>query len=406
MQAAGIIVEYNPFHNGHYYHINETKKQTQSNCIVAVMSGHFLQRGEPALVSKWARTTMALKGGADLVIELPYAFSTQQADSFATGAISLLDALHVQSLCFGSENGHIDEFIQTTSLLQEHEEKLSLLTKKAMQQGYSYPKASSLAFQTLSHEKAESINLSQPNNILGLSYVKAINNLHASIKPHTITRIQSQYHDTELSDTSIASATSIRNALFSRSSSLSDISYHVPDFTLALLEDYFKAYHTFHHWENYFSFLKYKLLTMTAEHLQQIYEIEEGIEHRLLDYIKEAQSFHEFIDKVKTKRYTWTRLQRICTHILTHTTKEQMTFTKSHGADYIRILGMSQTGRTYLKKIKKQVELPLVSTVSQCDIPSLALDIQATNVYSMSLTEPYRTSLMLKEYNTPPILLP
>ncbi|MBM7701754.1 nucleotidyltransferase [Metabacillus iocasae] len=404
MQAAGIIVEYNPFHNGHYYHMNEAKKQTHSDCIVAVMSGHFLQRGEPALISKWTRTAMALKGGADLVIELPYAFSTQQADTFAKGAVSILQALHVEALCFGSENGHIDEFIQTASFSQQHKSELSLLIKKAMQQGFSYPKASSLALQTILQEKEVSLNLSQPNNILGLSYVKAINNLHASIKPHTITRIQSQYHDTELSDTSIASATSIRKALFSGSKCITDIANHVPHFTLSLLQEYVQTYGCFHDWENYFSFLKYKLLTMTPNQLQEVYEVEEGIEYRLLDYIKEAPSFYSFIEKVKTKRYTWSRLQRICTHILTHTTKEQMAFTHDSVAPYIRVLGMSQLGRTYLKNVKKKVDIPIVSTVSKSNIPSIALDIKATNSYSMILQEPHRTELMLKEYNTPPIL--
>ncbi|MER2258537.1 MAG: nucleotidyltransferase family protein, partial [Priestia megaterium] len=193
MQAVGIIVEYNPFHNGHAYHLQQAKQQTGADCVIAVMSGHFLQRGEPALVSKWSRTRMALAAGADLVVELPYAFSTQKAETFASGAISILESLRADFICFGSENGNIDSFTRTADLLEAHESELSALIQQEMKKGNSYPKAASNAFLQL-FTKAP-IDLSQPNNVLGMSYVAAIKKQHASIKPYTITRIQSHYHD-------------------------------------------------------------------------------------------------------------------------------------------------------------------------------------------------------------------
>lgn len=399
MQAVGIIVEYNPFHNGHAYHLQQAKQQTGADCVIAVMSGHFLQRGEPALVSKWSRTRMALAAGADLVVELPYAFSTQKAETFASGAISILESLHADFVCFGSENGNIDSFTRTADLLEAHESELSALIQQEMKKGNSYPKAASNAFLQLFTEAP--IDLSQPNNVLGMSYVAAIKKQHASIKPYTITRIQSHYHDDSLSSSFISSATSIRKAIFD-SSSHGDLSKHMPVSTANELTAYKQAHGQFHHWEHYFPFLKYKLLTTPLYDLQRIYEIEEGIEHRLLSYISSATSFEDFLTKVKTKRYTRTRLQRMCVHLLTNTTKSEM----QQADPYIRLLGMSKTGQGYLKTIKKKLSLPIVSTVSQCKLKEIDIDIKATHVYSMPFQEPLRSQFMKQEYTQPPIIWP
>ena len=151
MQAVGIIVEYNPFHNGHAYHLQQAKQQTGADCVIAVMSGHFLQRGEPALVSKWSRTRMALAAGADLVVELPYAFSTQKAETFASGAISILESLHADFVCFGSENGNIDSFTRTADLLEAHESELSALIQQEMKKREQLSKSSFQCFLTAFH---------------------------------------------------------------------------------------------------------------------------------------------------------------------------------------------------------------------------------------------------------------
>ncbi|TYR82618.1 nucleotidyltransferase [Priestia megaterium] len=402
MQAVGIIVEYNPFHNGHAYHLEQAKKQTESDCVIAVMSGHFLQRGEPALVSKWSRTKMALDAGADLVIELPYSFSTQKADTFASGAVSILDQLEVHSLCFGSEHGNIESFLDIIKLLEIHEQELSLQIQHEIKKGNSYPKAVSLALSHIISEPV-ALNLTQPNNILGLSYVKAIKKQLASIKPHTITRIQSHYHDEELSSSSITSATSIRHALFQSSLDVNELANYMPQHVLTSLMDYKKTFGTFHTWEHYFPFLKYRLMTMSPASLQEIYEIEEGIEYRLLSSIKEATSFEDFINKVKTKRYTRTRLQRMCVHILTDTSKEQMQPDQS-SCSYIRLLGMSAIGRKYINHIKKRSSVPIVSTVSQYKLEDLLIDVKATDVYSLALNEPIRSTFLKQEYTLPPIM--
>lgn len=403
MQAVGIIVEYNPFHNGHFYHVQQSKKKTGADCVVAVMSGHFLQRGEPALVSKWARTKMALAGGADLVIELPFAFAAQQADLFASGAMSILAALNVDSFCFGSENGDIQTFLEAEHFYRIHEEQVSSHVQHALKEGMSYPKAMSLALKKVGESK-QLLDLSQPNNILGYAYIKAMIQHHYTMSPHTIARIESHYHDETLSSSTVTSATSIRKALFSENADLQVINRYMPESTERYLHDYASTYGLYHQWEHYFPYLKYTLLSIDPERLQDIYGIEEGIEYRLLHYIKQSRTFSEFMQSIKNKRYTWTRLQRMCVHILTHTTKNQMETTlKERTAAYIRLLGMSKKGQAYLKEQKKKLHLPLVSTVSKFHHPQLEQDIKATNVYSSALNEPAQSEFLFQEYRTPPI---
>jgi predicted nucleotidyltransferase len=405
MKAVGIIVEYNPFHNGHFYHVQQSRKRTGADCVIAVMSGHFLQRGEPALVSKWARTKMALGGGVDIVIELPYAFSTQQADLFASGAMSILSALNVDSFCFGSENGDIQSFLQAERFYRMHREKVSLYAQKALEEGFSYPKAMSLALKAVGASE-DLLDLSQPNNILGYAYIKALVQKNYPIKPYTIARIQSHYHDEELSSSTVTSATSIRKALFAKKANLQTVVPYIPESTEKYLRDYLLTYGLYHEWENYFPYLKYKLLTMTPRQLQEIYEIEEGIEYRLLHYIKQSKTFSEFIQSVKNKRYTWTRLQRMCVHILNHTTKEQMeTVLNEQTASYIRLLGMTKKGQSYLKLQKKKIGLPFISTLSKFHHLQLEQDIKATSIYGLALPEPARSEFLFNEYRIPPILV-
>lgn len=335
--------------------MQQTKKLTQSDIIIAVMSGPFLQRGEPALISKWYRTKMALANGVDLVVELPYVFATQKAETFANGAISILNALRVSEICFGSEDGQIENFYNTISIQKNEEETFNCLVKQFMDAGNSYAKATSDAFShILTSEK--NIDMSQPNNILGFQYMKAILSQNSSIQAQTIKRFASHYHDETFNDQHIASATSIRKQLFSEEGSFTTIEPFLPQATTSLLANYKQNYGILHNWEQYFSFFKYRLMTMSPGDLRHIYEIEEGLEHRILSKIQNSSSFYSFMEALKTKRYTWTRLQRACTHILTNTTKEDIRSANiEQHAPYIRLLGMSQKGQTYLSKNKKKI---------------------------------------------------
>ncbi|ASZ67656.1 TPA: nucleotidyltransferase [Bacillus cereus] len=398
-----MVVEYNPFHNGHLYHVQQTKKLTQSDIIIAVMSGPFLQRGEPALISKWYRTKMALANGVDLVVELPYVFATQKAETFANGAISILNALRVSEICFGSEDGQIENFYNTISIQKNEEETFNCLVKQFMDAGNSYAKATSDAFShILTSEK--NIDMSQPNNILGFQYMKAILSQNSSIQAQTIKRFASHYHDETFNDQHIASATSIRKQLFSEEGSFTTIEPFLPQATTSLLANYKQNYGILHNWEQYFSFFKYRLMTMSPGDLRHIYEIEEGLEHRILSKIQNSSSFYSFMEALKTKRYTWTRLQRACTHILTNTTKEDIRSANiEQHAPYIRLLGMSQKGQTYLSKNKKKIELPILTHTKTFDHAALDIEKKANSVYFSIMHEPLRTQLLKQDITHHPI---
>ncbi|MFZ7933129.1 nucleotidyltransferase [Bacillus thuringiensis] len=383
--------------------MQETKKLTQSDIIIAVMSGPFLQRGEPALISKWYRTKMALANGVDLVVELPYVFATQKAETFANGAISILNALRVSEICFGSEDGQIENFYNTISVQKNKEETFNCLVKQFMDAGNSYAKATSDAFShILTSEK--NIDMSQPNNILGFQYMKAILSQNSSIQAQTIKRFASHYHDETFNDQHIASATSIRKQLFSEEGSFTTIEPFLPQATTSLLANYKQNYGILHNWEQYFSFFKYKLMTMSSGDLRHIYEIEEGLEHRILSKIQNSSSFYSFMEALKTKRYTWTRLQRACTHILTNTTKEEIRSANiEQHAPYIRLLGMSQKGQTYLSKNKKKIELPILTHTKTFDHAALDIEKKANSVYFSIMHEPLRTQLLKQDITHHPI---
>ncbi|WP_342430494.1 nucleotidyltransferase [Neobacillus sp. FSL H8-0543] len=403
MKAVGIIVEYNPFHNGHSYHLQAAKEVAQADIVIAVMSGNFLQRGEPALVSKWYRTKMALLGGVDIVIELPYQFASQKAETFANGAISILDAIGCQALCFGSESGNISSFLETIDFLAVNQDIYDENIKRFIQTGVSYPKALSLSFQAMSSTN-HLVDLAKPNNILGYQYIKALKQQKSLIKPLTIRRKNADYHDEHFATETIASATSIRKALFSANMNKSSINQYVPVETSQLLIEYHDRFGTFHEWENYWHLLKFRILQSSPEELREIYEVEEGLENRLLAVALESSSFKEFMGKLKTKRYTWTRLQRMCVHILTNTKKEDMA-TTNEKASYLRLLGMTADGKEYLKKSKSHISLPLISKLSAYKQKEILLDIKASQVYSLGVGNLLANELIHQEYRQPPIIV-
>ncbi|WAA10616.1 nucleotidyltransferase [Fervidibacillus albus] len=400
MKCAGIVVEYNPFHNGHLYHLRKTVEKSGADCIIAVMSGNFLQRGEPALVSKFSRTKMALKAGVDLVVELPYAFATQKAETFAFGSVQTLTNLGSQFICFGSESGSIHSFYRTIQFIDENQEEFNRHVQNLMKTGVSYPKACSNAFHSLNPSE-EMIDLSKPNNILGYQYIRAIEKQNRSIIPLTIKRIQSDYHENELSPQGISSATSIRKSLFSNSQL--SIEGQVPNSTWDELLRFKEEYGTFANWERFWPFLQYRLMNSRPDELRTIYEVEEGLEHRLIANAKEASSFQSFMEKVKTKRYTWTRLQRVCTHILTNASKEEVE-TGAEKIKYVRILGFNERGREYLRKNKKSFPIPIVSKISSGIEGTMNLDIKASRMYAFGFDGHARQKLIRQEFAQPPLI--
>ncbi|GGA83798.1 nucleotidyltransferase [Ornithinibacillus halotolerans] len=403
MNVCGLIVEYNPFHNGHVYHVNQAKEQTNADIIIAVMSGSFLQRGEPAIIDKYHRAKAAITSGVDIVVELPYVFAVQSSNLFAKGSILTLNELGVNSICFGSESGNIHYFTEGYRKLSTHEHAYKKELKQQLNKGISFPTASKIAYETIGLDTSN-FNLSQPNNILGFSYVKAILDNNLSITPHTITRINSGYHETEITS-SIASATSIRKQLFEHHANIQQLEHTMPQITLNQLRTYQENATLLHNWEKYFTLLHYRVMTMSIQELSLIHDIEEGLEYRIKKTAQEATSFSDWVKRIKTKRYTWTRIQRIFVHILTNTNKTEISqHTSNSSVPYVRLLGMNNNGRAYLNQQKKQMEVPLLTKLSHNQHPMLTIEERATHAYYSILPIDNRYSLLNQEMKGPVIV--
>ncbi|MCT2538074.1 nucleotidyltransferase [Aquibacillus koreensis] len=403
MKACGLIVEYNPFHNGHQYHLDQAKKVTNADCMIAVMSGNFLQRGEPAIIDKYARTKIALQQGVDIVIELPFVYAVQHSDLFARGAIMTLDALKTSTVCFGSEHGEVNDFIEAYHILELHKDQFHKDLKEELTTGKSFPEASKNAYSTIGLTKGK-VDLSQPNNILGFGYVKGIFQTNTPITPVTIKRYKNDFHDQDIAH-SIASATSIRKELLAYGKLTSKAVSTLPDMTQKALDQYLLSNGIWHEWEKYFPLLQYRVLTMSHEELRTIHGVNEGIEHRLKRTASQVDSFKNWMETLKTKRYTWTRLQRVFVHILTNTKKDLIqSLLHADEAPYVRLLGMTQKGRAYLKEKKKQIEQPIITGFKKDPGPVLQAEERATDAYYSILPSKQKLKLRKQELE-PPIIL-
>ena len=360
MKAIGIIAEYNPFHNGHLYHINKIKELYPGYSIVLVMTGNFNERGIPSILDKFKRCNIALTHGVDLVIELPYPFATQSADYFAYGAITLLEKLNVERLVFGSESDNVEslELIAKTQINNSEFERLVKIYSKF---GNNYPTAVSNALLDLTGKKIDT-----PNDLLGVSYIKTILKNNYKIKYETIKRINN-YHDLELGE-EMSSATAIREALKNNKS----IEKNVPKDTL-------KYYTDLHFIDDYFDILKYKIIT---ENDLSIYQtVEEGIDKLLKKQITMANNYSELISLVKSKRYTYNKISRMLLHILCNFTKEKANLFKN--ISYIRILGFNDNGKSYLNCVKKNIDIPIISKITRNKDPMLEFELDTTNIYNI-----------------------
>jgi Predicted nucleotidyltransferase len=361
MRILGIVVEYNPFHNGHIYHIQQAKKLIHPDYTIAVMSSSFVQRGEPAIIDKWTRSHLAVEFGVDLVIELPFVYACQSADYFAKGAMFLLNAIGVTDLCFGSEDGNIETFIDIAKMIDEHHLQYQSLIKEAMNQGFRYPDACNQALKSLFQKEVKT-----PNDLLGLSYVKEIYFHHYPIQPHCIKRTN-DYHGKKLHP--IASASAIRKAITQKE----DISTCLPH------NDYYQK--DIYLLDDFFPFLKYQILTSTSDDLRKYHLVEEGLENKLIKQIIHCHSMEEFIQSLLSKRYTRPRIQRMLIHILMKNTKEDIQ--KTLELDYVRILAMNSHGKEYLHQIKKECPYTLLTNFSKHKHPALDIEYKATKLLSL-----------------------
>jgi predicted nucleotidyltransferase len=407
-----MIVEYNPLHNGHVHHFEQTRTVCGADAVVAVMSGHFLQRGEPAVVNKWARAEMALRMGVDLVLELPVAFSVQPAEWFAFGAVS---ALHfsgvVDALCFGSESGTLDWMVPLARMLAHEPESLRAKLQTGLKSGLSYPAAfSAAAAELVPNVPAEW--LAQPNNTLGLHYLIALERLNSPIRPLTIPRIKAGYNDETLTDRRIASATALRRRIERNEGRLdAALADYVPPASFAILEREFREGRGPVTWESFAHPLFHALLTSSAEELRDVQEVAEGLEYRIMSAIRVLDdapfpSVERLLAELKTRRYTRTKLQRMLTRILLRHRKTMWNAgVLRRGVPYLRVLGFSRTGRELLKRMKRSAAVPVVTRVARADSsPFLQLDIRASSVYALAYRNPGRRDV-LRDYAEPPLRL-
>ena len=377
--AVGVIAEYNPFHNGHMYHLKKIKEMFPNEEIIAVISSSFTQRGEPSIINKWDKTDICLKAGIDLVIELPYVFSTESADYFSYGALTILEKLGVDKFVFGSDTNDIDIFKKIVDI-QLNNEDFDKLVKIYLKFGNNYPTALSLALKDLDGEV-----LTLPNDLLGISYVKIIKENNYKIKPFCIKRT-SDYNSLSI-DNNISSATAIRKALEENK----DVSSLVPDFVL-------EKFSELHFKEDYFKFLKYKI--MLDDNLERYQTVDEGLGFKLKKEIISSTSYDELIEKIKSKRYTQNRINRMLNHILCNFTKEKKS--KCQNLEYIRILGFNDKGQTFINKNKKKCDLPIISNFSKNKSVMMEQEFIATLVYASILDEKRKKELIEKEYKYHP----
>jgi predicted nucleotidyltransferase len=420
MRTLGIIAEYNPFHNGHLYHLSKSKETTGADYVIAVISGNFLQRGEPAIVNKWARAEMALNAGIDLVIEIPFAFSTQDANGFALGAIKLLDSLRVVDfISFGCETEHLDTLYYISNFLHAEPPEFKELIKSKSKKGYEYPKARAQAICEyheifgINHlEKISPLELSKilnyPNNILALEYIKYLLILNSKIKPIPIKRIEASYHQKTI-DGKISSATSIRNEIFnitnySKSNTLSlnnKIKSVIPLSTYSILKKEFKEGRGPITIDSYEQYILGILRRMPLEEIFHTHGVTEGLENRIKNISLKSNTIEDLINSIKTRRYTRTKIQRIILHIMMNLSKKDVITFNNCGPLYFRILGFSKKGKFLLKTIKKNSSLPLINKLSnflreinfnkdnyqKILFKMLNFDILSTDIYTLGYKE-------------------
>lgn len=390
--VLGIICEYNPFHNGHLYHLNEAKKITNSDYSVAVISGNFSQRGEPSIVDKWTRAEMALKCGVDLVIELPTIYSISSAENFAYGAVKILDSLNlVDYLAFGSECGDItilDDIVQV--LIDEPKAYKTLLTHE-LSTGVSFPKAREKALMMyLGNVRRFANILSSPNNILGIEYMKALKKQDSLIHSITFKRQESEHNNNVFSSSSrFASGTAIRENCFS--SDINKLQKYMPEDSFYLLEDCLKKGNYVKNLSCFDKEILYTLRKMTISEIANLPDVSEGLEYLLKDAANSCNSVIELLALINTKRYTKTRIQRILLYAILGFTKDDIQISKKI-SPYIRILGFNEKGKKIISEsTKMNPKLNLITSPKKfIDTSSnknlkhlLEKDIWASNVYTL-----------------------
>ncbi|MEG2839006.1 MAG: nucleotidyltransferase [Lachnospiraceae bacterium] len=413
MKIVGLVTEYNPFHNGHQYHIEKSLEVTGADAAIVVMTGNYVQRGTPAIMPKHLRTQVALEAGVSVVLELPVCYSTGSAEYFATGAISLFEKLGcIDSVCFGTECGDYDILNSIAHILVEEPIAYKERLKHYLKRGDSFPLARQKALKEYQNDNTLDQILEQPNNILGIEYLKTLYQTNSTITPYVIQRKEADYHDMELGST-YSSASAIRRLLAFSGNTVhvdADMEYdepiltdiltrleeQVPKTCIHLLEENHRIRYPIY--SNDFSLLlKYKLLTETRDSLLQYVDITKELANRIINHVNNFISFEQFCDLLKTRAFTYTRISRALLHILLDIKKESMTSYSSHGYHaYAHVLGFREDAISVLTTISATSTIPIITKLTATDaldqlgLQMLQQDIHASNLYETVITDKFK----------------
>lgn len=384
MKTAGIVAEYNPFHRGHRFHIEETRERTGAECIVAVMSGNFVQRGEPALFNKWLRAEAAVRGGADLVIELPVVYSCSGAEMFAKGAVEILDRLEeIDWISFGTEESPGDILEEAADIFAEESRELSEAIKENMKEGYSYAAARSRAAEKTGGKRIAEL-ISRPNNILAVEYIKQLKRLGSSIKPLPVERKGAGYYG-ENPEKGFAGAGRLRDILRD-GYGIEEIFKYMPEETYGMYENAHMCFP-----EDMYSLAAYKIVSESAEALAGTDGVVEGLENRAKKALAESIDLESLIQGIKSRRYSRTSIQRMLVRIVLGIKSADMEEFRKCGESYARVLAFSETGAKFIREVKKKdrsgIEIITNINREKPDSPTLRrmleYDIRASEIYDL-----------------------
>ncbi len=382
MKTLGIICEYNPFHKGHEYQINKAKELSGADAVVCVMSGSFVQRGDVSVFDKFTRANSAVFSGADLVVELPAAYSLSCAENFAKGGISILNALGADYIAFGAECGNLKKLSDVSDALLNETAEFKEVLSQNLKKGLSYQASRDISLKEVFN--VDSSVLKKPNNALAVEYLKSIKKTNSSLECILIKRKGKGYNDKTLSEDSFSSATAIREAIKENGIN-TDLKTHIPEKALFVYETALKSGISPVFLSDLNDIIMYRLRTISKEEFKNINDVSEGIENRIIDGARKFSDVSDVIDYASGKRYTKSRISRIILNALLSVTKNDLT-----DINYIRVLSMSEVGSKLLKEKKNSCPVPIITKLASFnkdEFKLLKFDLLANDIYSLFSSE-------------------
>lgn len=381
MKVLGLVLELNPFHNGHEYFINEAINVVKPDVTIAIISSSFAMRGEAMVMDKWEKSKILLSYGIDIVLELPFLGSVASADYFCYNSIKTLTDFNITDLAFGVELQKLDKIIKMKDIINNQE--FSSLVKKYIDLGNAYSTSNIKALKEFTDDQELIDNFSLPNNTLAIGYLNAIEKINKDVRINLIKRIKNNYYDEEITDSKINSATSIRKLLANDL----DISNYVPI-------NLYKYHNPEEINKNMFNLLKYIFNIRDINSLNNILGMNEGIENRILSFINKSTSYDDLINNIQTKRYTVNKIRRLLLHTLLDVSKEYEN--KYHY--YHRILSMTQNGKKYVSSLPKEIKASIITSFKNQNNYLVDIEQKASKLYGLLINDPL---IYLNEFNVP-----